>query len=71
MQAEPGGAYAPVPIEAGAAFEINNAVPHQVANSATEERVHLLLDWAEAPMACARLRPGQRCEYANQKGIIC
>lgn len=71
MQGNTDGAYMRIPVEVGAAFEINNAVPHLVANSATRERVHLLLDWAEKPLTCGRLKPGQRCVYANAEGIKC
>lgn len=71
MQADAGGAMLPLHVAPGDVFEINNAIPHFVQNSAEQERVHLLLDWAEAPLDCTPLARGQRCQYANVRGIIC
>jgi hypothetical protein len=45
--------------------------PAQVHNSEHEERIHLLLDFAEEAMQCGALQKGQRCQYANQQGIKC
>jgi len=42
----------------------------QVHNSQAQERVHLLLDFAEAPLACSRLQPGQKCVYGRRGGGI-
>jgi len=71
MQSDREGSYVAIPVAPGDVFEINNAVPHEVHNSKSEERVHLLLDFAEAPLECGHLKRGQHCEYANQQGIIC
>jgi hypothetical protein len=69
MQGHRDGSYVAVPVAPGDVFEINNAVPHEVRNSESEERVHLLLDWAEEGHKCGTLAKGQRCEYGNQLGI--
>ena len=71
MQSDAAGSFVSIPVNPGDVFEINNAVPHEVHNSKTEERVHLLLDFAEAPLQCGTLQKGQRCEYMNQAGIVC
>ena len=67
----PSGAFLPLPVAPGDAFEINNAIPHRVDNSRELERVHLLLDVGERPMECAELRPGQRCLYNGGAGVTC
>lgn len=47
-------------------FEINNAVPHRVTNSANSWRIHLLLDFSEdeiPPEHRFAFEPGQTCGY--------
>jgi len=45
--------------------------PRQVHNSNHQERVHLLLDFAEQGMQCGQLKPGQACHYRGSTGIEC
>ena len=40
-------------------------------NSNHQERVHLLLDFAEQGMQCGQLKAGQKCNYKGQQGIVC
>ena len=40
-------------------------------NSNHQERVHLLLDFAEQGMECGQLAPGQKCNYKGMQGIVC
>ncbi|KAF8065849.1 hypothetical protein HT031_002909 [Scenedesmus sp. PABB004] len=47
----------------GLAFELNNRVPHRVANPGPGNRVHLVLDVFEAPRTRTRLPPGASCGY--------
>jgi hypothetical protein len=71
FQADGEGNLVEIPVAPGAVFEINNVIPHQVHNSNHQERVHLLLDFAEQPLQCGRLKPGQRCQYKGGAGIQC
>ena len=71
MQSDAAGSFVSIPVNPGDVFEINNAVPHEVHNSKTEERVHLLLDFAEQGMECGQLAPGQKCNYKGMQGIVC
>jgi hypothetical protein len=67
MQSDREGTYIAIPVAPGDVFEINNAVPHEVHNSRTEERVHLLVDFAEAPIVCGHLKKGQKCGASPSK----
>lgn len=49
-------------------LQINNLVIHEVLNTASEDRVHMVVDVLEEP-APERvvLQPGQRCHYVSNK----
>jgi hypothetical protein len=67
----PRGFHLRIPSKVGAAYEFNNAVPHAVRNYG-DDRVHLILDWAEEPAAfITKLEPGQVCSHMGDAGIFC
>lgn len=60
------GTLAPLQYQAGEVFEINNAIAHNVDNLGKDDRVHLLIDFSEAPIKPKHyhyLKPGQKCSY--------
>jgi hypothetical protein len=66
-----GSKHLQIPCIEGAVFEVNNIVTHAVRNYG-EERVHLLIDWAEEdPRSVTYLLPGQNCIYEKEAGLVC
>jgi hypothetical protein len=46
------------------AVQINNLMIHEVLNTASEDRVHMVVDVLEGPAPNRRvLQPGQQCHY--------
>ena len=60
-----------MPTGEGFVFELNNKVPHRVSNAGATDRVHLVVDVAEAPRARARVVRGGVCAYDPNKGMAC
>ena len=54
----------------GLVFELNNRVPHRVANRGDTERVHLVIDVSEEPRERVALAPGSVCSY-SPAGMEC
>jgi hypothetical protein len=52
-------------------FELNNRVPHKVANTGPTDRVHLVVDVTEEPHPRVTLSPGTVCDYDLDKGLLC
>eukprot|EP00775_Hariotina_reticulata_P013388 gene13388-13515_t len=54
-----------IPAHEGLVFELNNRVPHKVANPGPGVRVHLVIDVFEEPKTRTQLPPGSVCEYGS------
>lgn len=51
-------------------FELNNRVPHRVANRGPGPRVHLVMDVYEEPKTRTRLPPGTTCAYGSPAALL-
>eukprot|EP00892_Ulva_mutabilis_P005366 jgi/Ulvmu1/3200/UM015_0241.1 len=65
-QPPPTGTCIPLDTSLNSVFEVNNLILHEVTNTATEDRIHLVMDVleGEAPERL-QLQPGQRCHYIS------
>jgi len=59
-----------IPAPEGLVFELNNRVPHKVANPGPGIRVHLVIDVFEEPKTRTRLPAGATCEYGSSAQLV-